>query len=471
MYEVFLVYIKCRKWEYFFKILIMKKKYLILLLMFLPSCNTNTKDSKVDSTPGLSGEWVAFKLETGHLGKAAWRPMLQYVAQLHEKSTHPAIYPFDYEWEEIGPGYVYGPAFGHWDVVHQIIDVMPPCPVHALHQLYNDVKNQEPNGLVPGSIWMKGGRSIPNFSFHRDTVSWSTNDEGHPPVWVVAVQDYMDQTGDDTVLNTFYTTLVRQITWFENARKAEGEGFFYNDILLHRWESGIDQGIRFDATDMGPWACVDATSHVYLLYKTANRWAKDLGFENSFFAKREKELQQFIQKDLYCPEDGMFYDIWAVKDKSLRHQAFESMWPVVVGAATKEQADRFIDDYLLNPDVFFTPHPISTVGVNDPKFELRLWRGPAWNSMTYWAARGCLNYGRKDAALKLLERALDQTAGVYEATGTVWEFYDPFGGDQEKLQRKPHTQYNVPCRDYLGHNPLIAMARMYDRLVAEKEKK
>jgi len=26
-------------------------------------------------------------------------------------------------------------------------------------------------------------------------------------------------------------------------RKAESEGFFYNDILIKKWESGIDQGI------------------------------------------------------------------------------------------------------------------------------------------------------------------------------------------------------------------------------------
>lgn len=449
----------------------MKTIFPLLLLAIALSCNTESVQTRNKPLTSITAEWKVLKNETDKLGKESWRPVLAYVAALHQKSTHPATYPFDYEWEEIGPGYVYGPAFGHWDVVHQIIDVMPSCPVHALHQLYNDVKNQEPNGLLPGSIWMKGRGSIPNFSFRRDTVSWSTNDEGHPPVWVVAVQDYINQTGDQEVLDTFYTHLVRQITWFENARKAKGEGFFYNDILLHKWESGIDQGIRFDATDMGPWACVDATSHVYLLYKTANRWAKDLGFENGFFAKREKELQEFIQKDLYCTEDGMFYDIWAIKDKSVRHQAFESMWPVVVGVATKEQANRFIDDYLLNPEVFFTPHPISTVGVNDPKFELRMWRGPAWNSMTYWAARGCLQYGRKDAAIKLLERALDQTADVYDKTGTIWEFYDPFGRDPEKLQRKPHSRFKVPCRDYLGHNPVIAMARMYDRLVAKKAEK
>ena len=35
-------------------------------------------------------------------------------------------------------------------------------------------------------------------------------------------------------------------------------------------------------------------------------------------------------------------------------------------------------------------------------------------------------------------------------------------GDPLELEQKSHTQYNTPCPDYLGHNPLIAMGRIYD---------
>lgn len=83
---------------------------------------------------------------------------------------------------------------------------------------------------------------------------------------------------------------------------------------------------------------------------------------------------------------------------------------MVVGAATPEQGRRVIDEWLMRPDRFFTPHPISTVAKSDPKFELRMWRGPVWNSMTYWAARGALHYDRPQAARKLLEAALDNSA-------------------------------------------------------------
>jgi hypothetical protein len=134
----------------------------------------------------------------------------------------------------------------------------------------------------------------------------------------------------------------------------------------------------------------------------------------------------------------------------------------VVGAATADQAGRVIDEHLLHPDRFFTAHPICTVAHTDPGFELRMWRGPTWNSMTYWAARGCLRCDRPDAACLLVERALDASAAQFERTGTVWEFYHPHGGDPVAIKRKPHTEYNTPCPDYLGHNPLLAMARIYD---------
>ncbi|WP_324674793.1 MGH1-like glycoside hydrolase domain-containing protein [Hymenobacter sp. GOD-10R] len=431
--------------------------YLALMLLIGAGAelSAQTSRSATGNVPA-QGSWQQLATDASRAGKPAWRPMLTYVAGLHQKGTHPAAWPFDYEWEDLGPGYVYGNAFGHWDVVHETLDVLPSYPEHALHQLLNDIKNQEPNGLLPGSIYMPGGMS------GRDSVTWNKNTQGHPPLWPLAVQDYVKLTKDSTVIKTFYTPLVRQIAWFENTRKAEGEGFFYNDILLKKWESGVDEGIRFDEVAKGALACVDATSHVFALYQMAAKWARQLGLDASYYEKRTNELRTFIQTGLYVPADGMFYDSWAVKDPALRNLPFESMWPLVTGAATQEQANRYIDNYLLNKSVFLTDHPIATVGRRDPKFELRMWRGPAWNSMAYWAARGCLNYGRKDAAKVILEKALDDSAKQFKRTGTIWEFYHPLGGKPEDVKRKPNTKYNTPCRDYLGHNPLIEMARLYD---------
>ncbi len=424
------------------------KSYVLItfLIVMVISCNQH-------DNPEIINEWEILQQEVQTLGKPEWRPMLSYVANLHQKSTHPPQWPFDYEWEEMGPGYIYGPAFGHWDIVHQIIDVMPSCPEHALHQLFNDLKNQESNGLLPGSIWMPNEKN--------DSANW-LRDIGHPPFWVFAANDFVEITGQDSILKYFYIPLVRQIAWFENNRKAVNGGFFYPDIFSKLWESGVDEGVRFDKTNCIKWDCIDATCHVYYLYKMASEWSKKMKIDASFFEKREHELLSFIQNDLYDKESGLFFDGWAMKDASLRTLAFETLFPLVVGAATQAQADKLIDNYLLDTTCFNTLHPIATVGLRDPKFELRLWRGPAWNSMTYWVARGCIKYGREDAAKILLEKALDQSAKQFERTGTIWEFYHPLGGAPEELQRKPDTQKNIPCTDYLGHNPVTAMARLWE---------
>ena len=390
------------------------------------------------------------KAEAESLGRPAWRPMLRYVAELHERSTHPPRPPLPYPWEEIGPGYCYGPAFGHWDLIHQVLDTLPSEREHARHQLLNNLASQQPDGLVPGSIWMRDEE--PRFS----------TENGHPPVWPVAVEEYSDLTGTTELIEQCYQPLLRQIAWFEANRKADPIGFYYTDILTHRWESGIDEGVRFDDVATGPLACVDATAHVYWLYEHAARWSKVLEKDPTSFAEEAHRLRTFIQNELFDEETGFFHDIWSVGRPEQRPLAFEGIFPLVVGAATEEQARRVIDENLLQPTRFFSEHPIPSVAVGDPKFELRMWRGPTWNSMTYWAAQGCLAYGRAKATHLLSERALDASAHQFERTGTIWEFYHPHGGRPEDLQRKPQTRYNTPCRDYLGHNPLIALARLWE---------
>ena len=167
----------------------------------------------------------------------------------------------------------------------------------------------------------------------------------------------------------------------------------------------------------GPFACVDATAHVYLLYDTAAAWAERIGAPSAEFRGKASHLREFIQTELFAAETGFFHDIWAMRDPSKRRLAFEGMWPVVVGAATPEQAARVIDENLLNPDRFFAPHPICTVALDEPLFERRMWRGPTWNSMTYWAARGCLRYDRRDAASRLLETRVGCVCRAVRAHG------------------------------------------------------
>jgi neutral trehalase len=197
-----------------------------------------------------------------------------------------------------------------------------------------------------------------------------------------------------------------------------------------------------------------------MLYDHAARWSHVLGLSEALWVAKRTNLQKLITTQIWDESSGFFYDSWVARQPEQRHLAFEGMWPVVVGAATPAQAKRVIDEHLLNSKEFFTPHPIATVARSDSKFERRMWRGPAWNCMTYWAARGCARYGRADAAKQLLEKALDATATEFQRSGTLWEFYDADLGDQKTLARKPKGR-KIPCVDYIGHNPLFAMVDLW----------
>jgi hypothetical protein len=431
----------------------------------------------VERVQAAEAAWSAgLQKEVATLGKPAWRPMLKYVVMLHEVDTHPAEAPFAFPWEDTGRGYGYGPGTGHWDLVHEIIDVMPAAPEHAREQLLNDVRLQLPSGFLPGIYWMrKPATTKADPGIYDDANSKYSPTQGNPPLWVVAADDYLQQTGGDRVLKAeFLKTARLQLGWFERERRAKPDGFLYLDIVNHKWESGVDQGIRFDDSGLASkhpssTACVDATSHVYQEYVYAAKWARELGEDAGPLEARAGELRKFIQTKLWDEKGGFFYDSWvldgSVKER-VRTDSFEGMWPMVVGAATPRQGQRVIDEWLMRKDRFFTPHPISTVAASDPKFELRMWRGPVWNSMTYWAARGSLRYGRPQEARKLLEAALDDSAAQFDRTGIVWEFYSPFSGKPEDLKRKPETSRNAPFPDYIGHDPLLAMARLWASIPA-----
>lgn len=381
--------------------------------------------------------------------KPAWQPMLRYLAELHGRAVLPAVAHFPYPYETIGPGYQDGRVFGHIDLTHERIDTVRALPEHVRNQLRNELAAQQPDGLIPGIVQFTAeGKAV-----------WK-NAKGFPPLWVVSAEMYVAQRNDLAFLRECLDALRRQIGWFEAKRAVPGGGFYYLDVVQNTWESGMDEGIRYRERPKTPAAAVDACAHVFLLYDHAARWSRQLGESAAAWETKTRALQTFIQEKLWDAQTGFFYDAWIVGEPARRHLAFEGMWPVVVGAATPAQAKRAIEEHLLNPREFFAPHPIATVGLGDPLFELRMWRGPTWNCMTYWAARGCQRYDYTDGARRLLEAALDATAHQFERTGTIWEFYHPLLGDPESLKRKP-TGRNQPCRDYLGHNPLFAMADLW----------
>jgi hypothetical protein len=116
-------------------------------------------------------------------GRPAWVPVLEYVADLRGRSVFPACGVLPYAWENIGPGYCYGPAFGHWDLIHAVFDSLPVLPDHGRRQILNLLATQQADGMLPALVLVRdGGTRVHDVC-------------GHPPVWIHAVDEYCARCG------------------------------------------------------------------------------------------------------------------------------------------------------------------------------------------------------------------------------------------------------------------------------------
>ena len=93
-----------------------------------------------------------------------------------------------------------------------------------------------------------------------------------------------------------------------------------------------------------------------------------------------------------------------------------------------------------------------------------MWRGPAWNSMTYWAALGCMRYDRLDAASAILEAALDASAANPKGRARSGSSTIRTAAIRWICSASRKPTKTPRARDYLGHNPLIAMARLWQQI-------
>ena len=173
-------------------------------------------------------------------GVARWRPVLRYVAELHGRAIRDDLHGlFPHPWEEIGPGYVYGPAFGHWDIVHQCLDSVEDEPEHALRQLENLLALQQDDGRLPVVMMMREGKP------------WLHNPEiTHPPVWPILVDRLIESGHAPDLGARCVPYAVKQLAWFDAHRRA-GEAYGYADFLTWRAASSRGWTTAF-ASSTGP---------------------------------------------------------------------------------------------------------------------------------------------------------------------------------------------------------------------------
>lgn len=201
------------------------------------------------------------------------------------------------------------------------------------------------------------------------------------------------------------------------------------DHYLLCCEAGWDLTPRF-GFEGWEYAQIDLNSLLYLLEKNMAKFATFVAAdEEALWKERAERRNALVQK--YMLNGGLFYDYNFVNSKFSDIFSAASLYPLFVGLATPEQAEKTVNNlYRLEAE-----YGIFACEKNDVPGEMR-WNYPSGCScLEYIAVRALDNYGYKEEAMRLAEKGVRLIEKVFDETGCLWEKYNVVEGNTNVLRR------------------------------------
>lgn len=257
--------------------------------------------------------------------------------------------------------------------------------------------------------------------------------DSKPPIASWAVNEIFEKNADTSFVREMYPKLMEYYKWWFEKRDHDGNGiceFGSTDgtLVAAAWESGMDNAIRFDDTEMlkngeGAWSMnqesVDLNGFLALEARYLKKFAEIAGAEFDAPDTGDRIAEYFFD-----PESGYFYDRRLSDGSFIKEPACEGYNPFWTGIASEEQMEKALS-LLTDENKFSTYIPFPTAAADNPKTsEDGYWRGPIWLDQTYFAIKGLRNYGYTGLADKYTMQVFDrlqglkQDAPIYENYGT-----------------------------------------------------
>jgi putative isomerase len=332
--------------------------------------------------------------------------------------------------EGLFPSYARGyfRGFWAWDSWKHAVALAYFEPDVAKNQVRAKYDFQDQHGMIADCVFPD--TTIENHNW-RDT---------KPPLSAWAVWSIYEQTKDSSFVAELYFKILKYHEWWYKNRDHDGNGLCeYGSTdgteIAARWESGMDNAVRFDNIKMlrnnqSAWSMnqesVDLNSYLFAEKKYLKNMATILvkNVDVKKYISEAAYLKKQIQSLMYDPSDGYFYDI-KLDDKSfVKVKGPEGWIPLWAGVASQAQADAVIEK-ILDPKIFNTKIPFPTLDTSHSEFnpEKGYWRGPVWMDQAYFALIGLKQYGYKDEALNLTFKIFNEIQH-----SSLYENYNPITG-------------------------------------------
>ena len=291
---------------------------------------------------------------------------------------------------------------------------------------------QADNGMVPDFI-----------NYNKKRNNWR---DSKPPVASWGAMNVYKATGDKKFLEEIFDKLYKFHNWWYNDRDHNKNGICEygstdGSLIAAAWESGMDNGVRFDDTEIlnngrdDAWSMnqesICLNSFLYIDKKVLAEMASILG-KTDIAEKLNKDaefIKEYVQKNMYDEETGFFYDVKIDSEEKVKVMGAEGWLPLWAGIATKEQAES-VKQNMMNENHFNSHLPLGTLDISHPALRPTrgYWRGPVWFNQVYFGIIGLKNYGYEKEADYLTRKFMNNAQGLM-TDGPIHENYNPLTGE------------------------------------------
>lgn len=291
---------------------------------------------------------------------------------------------------------------------------------------------QAENGMIPDYV-----------SRFKERINWR---DTKPPLAAWAVMNVYENTGDKAFVEEMFDKLYKYHQWWYTDRDHDKNGVCEygstdGTLIAAAWESGMDNGVRFDEAEMlknepeNAWSMnqenICLNSFLYAEKGYLAMMAQMLG-KNELADKLTQEakaLKEHIQTKMFDPETGFFYDTRIGTGEFIKVMGAECWLPLWAGIATPEQARQALDK-MLDPTKFNSTVPLGTLEISHLRFRPTrgYWRGPVWIDQVYFGVMGLRKYGFDKEADMFVRKYIANAQGLL-TDGPIHENYNPLTGE------------------------------------------
>lgn len=407
--------------------------------------NPATQNRKIQNTSSILADPESYKKKTTD----RWEAYLSHVLRedmpmAYNRVAVKAVTTLISNWKSargdlLHDGVVPSHAVGYflglwgWDSWKHAVALARFAPQLAKEQIRAMFDYQTPEGMIIDCIYSQREENNERNS--------------KPPLAAWAVHEVYKATQDTAFVKEMYPKLLKYHQWWYRYRDHDKNGlceFGSCDGTLEAaaWESGMDNAIRFDNTQMrqngqGAWSMnqesVDLNHFLAFEYRLLSQLAT---IAEEVFA--EPDYTKGVNDYFYADNPGFFFDK-RLDGTFVREEGTEACIPLWTEIATKEQAAACMRLFA-DSTKFSTYIPFPTIAADNPKFTPKgYWRGPIWLDQVYFGISGIRKYGYTKEADQFTEQVFTRLQGLTERD-PIHENYETRNGSKLKA---PHFSWSA----------------------------